>query len=102
MLVKAGPESRARGRARPARRKADPSQPPFASFLERDALRQGREKGRRRTVAISLGVHLLAFAALLAYSLFQVEELWGPSVEVKMFSPAKLPPGVARPRPVAR
>jgi hypothetical protein len=82
-------------RGRPQRRsKADPNQPPFSGFLERDAAREGRERGRRRTLLISLGVHVLVFAGLLVYSLMQVDELTGPSVEVKLFTPSKLPPGV--------
>jgi hypothetical protein len=82
-------------RTRPQRRsKADPNLPPFSDFLERDAVREGRERGRRRTLLISLGVHVLVFAGLLVYSLMQVDELTGPSVEVKLFTPGKLPPGV--------
>ena len=43
---------------------------------------------------------MVVFASLLVYSLFQVDELWAPSVEVKVFSPAKLPPGVKDPSPL--
>ena len=84
---------------RAARGKPDPSQAPFSGYLERDALRQSREKGRRRTLVISIAIHVVVFASLLVYSLFQVDELWAPSVKVKVFSPAKLPPGVNDPRP---
>jgi hypothetical protein len=84
-----------RGRQpRAARGKVDPNHPPFTGYLERDALRQSREKGRRRTLYVSIALHVVVFAGLLVYSLFQVEELWSPSVEVKVFSPSKLPPGV--------
>jgi hypothetical protein len=86
---------------RAARGKPDPSQPPFSGYLERDALRQSRGKGRRRTLVISIAVHVVVFASLLVHSLFQVDELWAPSVEVKVFSPAKLPPGVKDPRPAS-
>jgi hypothetical protein len=84
-----------------ARGKADPNRPPFTGYLERDALRKSREKGRRRTLVISIAIHVVVFAGLLVYSLFQVDELWSPSVEVKVFSPAKLPPGVKDVKPVS-
>ena len=86
-------------RPRAAQGKADPNHPPFTGFLERDALRQSREQGRRRTFIISVAVHVVVFAGLLVYSLFQVDELWSPTVEVKVFAPAKLPPGVQHPKP---
>lgn len=85
---------------RTARGRVDPNHPPFTGYLERDALRKSREKGRRRTLVISIAIHVVVFAGLLVYSLFQVDELWSPSVEVKMFSPAKLPPGVKDVKPV--
>jgi hypothetical protein len=88
-------EGRDGGRSRPRRRsKADPNQAPFSDFLERDALRESRERGRRRTLMISLAVHVLVFASLLIYSVLQVDELTGPSVEVKLYRPGKLPAGV--------
>jgi hypothetical protein len=86
---------------RAARGTAGPNHPPFTGYLERDALRKARDKGRRRTLVISVAVHVVVFAGLLVYSLFQVDELWSPSVEVKVFSPAKLPPGVKDVKPVS-
>ena len=81
---------------------------PFSGFLERDQYRQKRQRGRRRTFVISLGVHVLAVAILVFYSVYQVDELFGPIVGVKVMRPDKLPPGVltrlspaATPAPVA-
>jgi hypothetical protein len=102
MPAEAGSSSTRPGSGRPprtARGKADPNQPPFSGYLERDALRKSRQLGRRRTLVISIAVHVLVFGGLLVYSLFQVDELWAPSVEVKVFSPGKLPAGVSKPRP---
>ena len=67
---------------------------PFRSFLDRDSLRQARQRGRKRTLIISAAIHVVVFASLLVYSLFDVEELMSPTVEVKVFAPSKLPPGV--------
>ena len=58
-------------------------------------------RGAAGTLVISIAIHVVVFASLLVYSLFQVDELWAPSVEVKVFSPAKLPPGVKDPRPAS-
>ena len=102
MPAEPGSSSTSPGSGRPprtARGQADPTHPPFTGYLERDALRKSRELGRRRTLVISIAVHVLVFASLLVYSLFQVDELWAPSVEVKVFSPGKLPAGVNKPRP---
>jgi hypothetical protein len=85
--------------AAPRRVAARPSGAPFSDFLERDQARQRRDRSRRRTFAISLGIHLLALVVVLAYSLYQVDELFGPSVEVKVMDPSKLPPGVLHPMP---
>jgi hypothetical protein len=59
--------------------------PAFASFLERDAYREQRRRGRRRTIAISVALHVLAAAVILFLSVWDVEELWAPSVPVTMF-----------------
>jgi hypothetical protein len=83
----------------PRRRRVDPDRAPFSGFLDRDADRQKRNRRRNRTFVLSLAVHLVAVAALLAYSFLDVDELFGPSVEVRIFSPGKLPPGVVKPAP---
>ena len=76
----------------------DRSRAAFTSFLERDAMRERRRRSRRRTLVVSVLVHVVALGTLVFLSFWQVDELWSPSVEVKMFSPAALPPGVsARP-----
>lgn len=74
-------------------------QPPtFASFLERDALREKRRRSHRRTIVISVLVHAVALGALVFYSFWQVDELWTPNVKVKMFAPGAAPAAVtARP-----
>jgi hypothetical protein len=74
-------------------RRVDPNHPPFSSFLERDAVREKRDRSRRWTLIVSIGVHVAALIGLLFYSIFHVDELFGPSVEVKMFSPAKMNSG---------
>ncbi len=76
--------------------RAGESKAAFASFLERDAQRAARLRRRRRTWIISAAVHGVLIAAVLLYSIFKVEELWSPAVEVKVFSPSQLPPGVNR------
>jgi hypothetical protein len=77
----------------PVRRSASrPQGPAFASFLERDALRAKRQKSRRNTLIISLLVHGLAVAAVVLYSLWDVDELFGPSVKVKVYSRSAAPP----------
>ena len=90
------------GRTAPRRRAADPDRAPFSSFLERDQDRVRRKRNRRRTIFISVGFHVVVFAALLVYSLLNVEELFGPSVEVKIFTPGKLPAGVSPLHPKVR
>jgi hypothetical protein len=89
-------EVRARG-GRKVRR-ADPNLPPFASFLERDANRAIKQKRRRRTLLISLGVHGVALAVLAFFSFWDVDELFGPTVTVTVFSASKAP-AAARPLP---
>jgi hypothetical protein len=63
----------------------------FSSFLERDALREKRRKSRRNTLVLSLLVHGLAVAAVVGYSMWDVEELWGPSVKVKVYKASAVP-----------
>jgi hypothetical protein len=65
--------------------------PVFSSFLERDALREKRRKSRRNTLVISLLVHGLAVAMLVLYSMWDVDQLIGPSVSVKVYSKSKAP-----------
>ena len=77
------------------RRRADPDRPPFSAFLERDSQRAERNVKRHRTLVISLILHALLFAGLAVYSFWDVKELFGPSVEVRVFSPTKLPPEAA-------
>jgi hypothetical protein len=72
---------------------------PFSRFLERDQARQKRDRRRRVTLAVSLGIHVVALVALIGYSVFQVDELFSPSVEVKIMRTSKLPPGVVTPLP---
>lgn len=99
VMTKSSPRQRSGllgGRAseprRPARRPEGVA--PFSDYLERDQQRQRRERSRRRTIIISIGVHVVALAAVLLYSTFQVDELFSPSVGVKIMTGAKLPPGV--------
>ena len=86
----------------PARRPAAHPGPAFSSFLERDALRERRRKSRRNTLVISLLVHGLALAALVVYSLWDVDELWGPSVKVKVYSRSAAPAALLAPTPRPR
>jgi hypothetical protein len=41
---------------------------------------------------LSLLVHGLAVAAVVVYSMWDVDELWGPSVQVKVYSRSAAPP----------
>lgn len=78
------------------------SGPAFSSFLERDALREKRRKSRRNTLLVSLAVHGLALAAVVFYSLWDVDELWGPSLKVKVYSSKSVPAAVlVTPAPAA-
>jgi hypothetical protein len=78
---------------------ADPNHSPFSSFLERDTLRETRKRGRKWTIIVSVGVHVLAFVAVLLYSMFDIDELFSPSVEVKMYAPGavEVPPPLQAP-----
>ena len=71
---------------------AAPQGPAFASFLERDAFREKRRKSRRNTLIVSLLVHGLALAAVVFYSMWDVDELFGPLVKVKVYSRSAAPP----------
>ena len=71
--------------------------PAFSSFLERDAAREKRRKSRRNTLIVSLVVHGIALGALVLYSLWDVDQLWGPSVKVKVYSHSAVPAAVAAP-----
>jgi hypothetical protein len=78
------------------RRRTAPGQAPFAAFLDRDAHREKRRRGRSRVIVVSLIVHGVALLSLLFYSVWHVDELFGPSVQVTVFGPSKLPPEVRR------
>ena len=99
MSNSSAPAGRAPRNRKAAPRRRDPNVSPFSAFLERDQLRQQRARSRRRTIAISLAVHAVAVLAVLLYSFYQVDELFSPSVEVKVMSPNKLPPGVIHTQP---
>jgi len=71
-----------------ARQRADA---PLSSFFERDAQRQKRWRSRRNTLVISLAIHVVGLAVLLLYAFWPVEELWSPSVKVKLFRPSQVP-----------
>ena len=64
---------------------------PFSDFIARDELRQARTRSRRRTIVISVVIHVVVFGGLLAYSIFDIDDLWGTAVEVKVFAPEKAP-----------
>ncbi len=49
-------------------------------------------------IVVSIAIHVVAFALLVVLSVWQVDELPGPSVDVKMFAPGQVPARVARPR----
>ena len=69
----------------------------FQAFFDRDALREKRRRARRYVLIISLAVHALAILTLIVYSIWRVDELWTPSVPVKVYSRKAAPPGVLMP-----
>jgi hypothetical protein len=69
----------------------------FQAFFERDALREKRRRSRRKTLIVSLAIHALAILVLVVYSVWQVDELWTPSVPVKVYSRKAAPPEVLVP-----
>jgi hypothetical protein len=73
-------------RPRPTPRRG--GQVAFQSFFERDAMRQRRGRSRRNTLILSLALHALAVLSLVVYSVWRVDELWTPSVAVKVYSQA--------------
>jgi hypothetical protein len=72
------------------------ARPAFSSFFERNAVREARRKRRRRTLLVSIGIHVAVIVGLIVYSLWHVDELWSPSVSVSIFSPAQAPADVVR------
>lgn len=44
-------------------------------------------------IVVSIAIHVVAFALLVVLSVWQVDELPGPSVDVKMFAPGQVRPG---------
>ena len=74
------------------RRRAPAGEEAFSSFFERDVLRENRQRSRRKTLVLSLVVHGLALLGLVGYSLWEVDELWTPSVKVKVYSRSAAPP----------
>ena len=58
----------------------------FLSFFERNERRERQRRGRRRVWVASITIHLVALSALAFLSLWQVEELWTPTVKVTVFS----------------
>jgi len=69
----------------------------FQAFFERDALREKRGRARRFRLILSLAVHGVAILALIVYSLWRVDELWSPSVQVKVYSRKAAPPEALTP-----
>ena len=73
----------------------------FSSFFERNALRDKRRKSRRNMIIISLVVHAVALLAVVVYSMWETDELWTPSVGVKMYSRSAAAAVHLAPTPVA-
>lgn len=74
-------ESPPAARAERRRIKAEP----FQGFFEREQLRRERGRYTRKILLASIAVHVVVFAALGAWALWRTDELFGPSVEVKVF-----------------
>ena len=64
---------------------------PFASFMERHKDREHRARGKRRMLLISLGVHIAVFGMVWLFSAWQVDELFGRRVEVRLSQQAPEP-----------
>jgi hypothetical protein len=58
-------------------------------------MRERRRRSSRRTVIVSIVIHAVALGALVFYSFWSVDELWSPSVKVKLFAPGQTPPGTS-------
>lgn len=92
-----GRPSTARSSSTAARkRRPDPNRPPFSAYLDRDAYREVRRRGRRRTILLSLAIHAVAVLAVLAFSLFEVDELWAPAVGVTLMNVHTVPSAVQK------
>jgi hypothetical protein len=76
----------------------EPPRRAFASFFERDAFRRKQRRGRT-TFIVSIALHAVALIALAVYSLLDVDELWGPSVKVKVYSRQSAPAEALNPVP---
>ena len=42
-------------------------------------------------ILVSVAIHVVAFTLLVVLSAWQVDELSGPSVDVKMYAPGQVP-----------
>jgi hypothetical protein len=96
------PPADAPERSRAPRGRAEAA--PFQGFFEREQLRRERGRYTRKIVLASILVHVVVFAALAIWALWRVDELFGPSVEVKMYGAhaPRVPRAVAAPVAPAR